>query len=54
MAKYVEEGIVPIKVIRITEEFLLVGMEYCPNGSLERCIVNRNGAVMYEDVSSVL
>lgn len=36
-------GIVPIRYSKMSSEFVMIGMEYCVGGSLEKFVIERNG-----------
>lgn len=42
-------GIAPITYNKILPNFVMIGMEYCQNGSLEKYIKGRNGVTMDEE-----
>lgn len=43
-------GLITIINHVLLEEFVMIGMEFCPNGSLERFVEGRRGCVMEENV----
>lgn len=43
-------GLVPLYGLKTFEDFAMIGMEYCPNGSLESIVINRKGKKMNEEV----
>lgn len=43
-------GITPIYFNKLSTDFVMIGMEYCPNGSLNKYITNRDGDIIDENV----
>lgn len=44
------DGIIPILYSFISDDFVLIGMEYCPGGSLENYVIDRVGDFLDEEV----
>lgn len=43
-------GLITIYHNLLFKDFVMIGMEYCPNGSLDNLVENRNGLLMDEEV----